>query len=185
MVRGFPSSPIARRNLYHFWKKAKPGKVNIKALGPWCVLLKPWEFRHLSCNFHYLNQNCFNCFYRTSCIKELSHHSYILAHQWNDQKRIYSFCIQVRYFQLLLKRLSNKFGPLKFLCFLFLLLSSSSLKYLLVNCIIYIYIWSCSKYKLKIPEGWVRLPSIGWSDLIFFLFPSILSSHIHILRKIS
>ena len=122
-------------------KKAKPGKVNIKTLGPWCVLLKPWEFRHLSCNFHYLNQNCFNCFYRTSCIKELSHHSYILAHQWNDQKRIYSFCIRVRYFQLLLKRLSNKFGPLKFLCFLFLLLSSSSLKYLLVNCIIYIYIY--------------------------------------------
>ena len=34
MVRGFPSSPIARRKLCHLWKKAKPRKVNIKALGP-------------------------------------------------------------------------------------------------------------------------------------------------------
>ena len=34
MVKGFPSSPIARRNLCHFWKKAKPRRINIKALGP-------------------------------------------------------------------------------------------------------------------------------------------------------
>ena len=42
MVWGFPSLSIARRNLYHFLENAKPRKINIKALGPWCAILKPW-----------------------------------------------------------------------------------------------------------------------------------------------
>ena len=34
IVRGFPSLPIAKRNLYNFWENVKPRRVNIKALGP-------------------------------------------------------------------------------------------------------------------------------------------------------
>ena len=47
MVKGFLSSPIARRNLSHFWEKTKLRRVNIKVLGPLKCLFKtlrrgPW-----------------------------------------------------------------------------------------------------------------------------------------------
>ena len=64
----------------------------------------------------------------TSFIEHHASRSYvithILAHRWNDQKCIYSFCFLDRYLQLQLKKMSNKFGPLNFLCLLLLLLFS-------------------------------------------------------------
>ena len=56
MVRGFPSSPIARRNLCHFWEKIKPKRINIKVPGhskcPFKALRRGPQLTHKKANMY-------------------------------------------------------------------------------------------------------------------------------------